>query len=172
MKQQFADRHIAPHEELEDRWQKVYKLLKERFPVKYTIISTVLISKCNFKDRESKMNYLFQLWNSNDTRIPDTGVSEWLLPNANSFSATSWREQLNFQWNDDKVSFRWQKVYKLLKERFPVKYTIISTVLISKPPPFMCKAKVSSHVFVCEVFRFCLLLLWQCFFLFFLHLIK
>jgi len=44
---------------------------------------------------------------------------------------------------------------------------IISTVLILKPPLFMCKAKVSSNVFVCEVFQFCLLLLWQCFFLFF-----
>ena len=34
-------------------------------------------------------------------------VSEWLLFNANSaiFSAISWREQVNFQWNDDEVHF-------------------------------------------------------------------
>ena len=36
-----------------------------------------------------------------------------------------------------------------------MKYTIISTVLILKPPLFMSKAKVSGHVFVCGVFRFC-----------------
>jgi len=35
-------------------------------------------------------------------------------------------------------------------------YTIISTVLILKPPLFICKAKVCGHVFVCGVFRFCL----------------
>ena len=29
-------------------------------------------------------------------------VSEWLLFNAN-FSAVSWREQVNYQWNDDEV---------------------------------------------------------------------
>jgi hypothetical protein len=40
---------------------------------------------------------------------------------------------------------RWQKVYKLLKERFPMIYTIISTILILKPPLFMWKAKVSGH---------------------------
>ena len=39
---------------------------------------------CTFKDSESKMNYLFQLWNSYDARIPDQGVSEWLLLSANS----------------------------------------------------------------------------------------
>ena len=35
------------------------------------------------------------------------GVSEWLLFNANSAicSAISWREQVNFQWNDDEVCF-------------------------------------------------------------------
>ena len=33
--------------------------------------------------------------------------SEWLLFNANSaiFSAISWREQVNFQWDDDEVRF-------------------------------------------------------------------
>ena len=33
--------------------------------------------------------------------------SEWLLFNTNSafFSAISWREQVNFQWDDDDVSF-------------------------------------------------------------------
>ena len=35
-------------------------------------------------DSESKMNYLFQLWNSYYARIPDQGVSEWLLLSANS----------------------------------------------------------------------------------------
>ena len=39
--------------------------------------------------------YLFQLCNSYDVRIPDKG----LLFNANS--ALSWREQVNFQWDDD-----------------------------------------------------------------------
>jgi anti-anti-sigma regulatory factor len=36
-------------------------------------------------------------------------VSEWLLFNPNSllinFSAVSWREQVNFQWNDVEVRF-------------------------------------------------------------------
>jgi hypothetical protein len=34
-------------------------------------------------------------------------LSEWLLHNANSaiFSARSWREQANFQWDDDEVHF-------------------------------------------------------------------
>jgi len=33
-------------------------------------------------------------------------VSEWLLFNVNSvISAISWREQVNFQWNDDEVCF-------------------------------------------------------------------
>jgi hypothetical protein len=34
-------------------------------------------------------------------------VSEWLLFNANSaiFSAVSWREQVNFQWDDEEVHF-------------------------------------------------------------------
>jgi hypothetical protein len=31
------------------------------------------------------------------------GVSEWLLFNANS--AILWREQVNFQWDDDEVRF-------------------------------------------------------------------
>jgi hypothetical protein len=31
-------------------------------------------------------------------------VSEWLLFIAN-FSAISWREQVNFQWDDDEVRF-------------------------------------------------------------------
>jgi hypothetical protein len=34
----------------------------------------------------------------------DNIVSEWLLFNANS-SAMSWREQINFQWDDDEVCF-------------------------------------------------------------------
>jgi hypothetical protein len=34
-------------------------------------------------------------------------VGEWLLLNANSaiFSAISWREQVNFQWDGDEVRF-------------------------------------------------------------------
>ena len=34
-------------------------------------------------------------------------LSEWLLHNANLavFSARSWREQVNFQWDDDEVHF-------------------------------------------------------------------
>ena len=34
-------------------------------------------------------------------------MSEWLLFNAHSaiFSALSWREQVNFQWDDDEVCF-------------------------------------------------------------------
>ena len=32
-----------------------------------------------------------------------TGVSEWLLFNINS--AISWREQVNFEWDDDEVRF-------------------------------------------------------------------
>jgi hypothetical protein len=52
------------------------------------------------------MNFLFQLWNSYDARIPGQGVSEWLLLNpTQQFLAISWREQVNFQWNDDKVRF-------------------------------------------------------------------
>jgi hypothetical protein len=35
-------------------------------------------------DSESNMNYLLQLWNSYYARIPDQGVSEWLLLSANS----------------------------------------------------------------------------------------
>jgi hypothetical protein len=35
----------------------------------------------------------------------DNVASEWLLFNANIFSVISWREQLNFQWDDDKVRF-------------------------------------------------------------------
>jgi hypothetical protein len=35
------------------------------------------------------------------------GVSEWLLFNTkfSNFSAISWREPVNFQWNDDEVRF-------------------------------------------------------------------
>ena len=53
------------------------------------------------------MNYLFQLWNSYDIRIPEQGLSEWLLLNTNSaiLYTISWREQVNFQWNYDKVRF-------------------------------------------------------------------
>ena len=66
-------------------------------------------------------------------------------------------------------------MYKLLKERFPMKYIIISTALILKPPLFMCKAKVNGHVFVCEGLLFCLLLVivrtvTQCICLFFILL--
>jgi hypothetical protein len=32
-------------------------------------------------------------------------VSEWLLFNASNFSDISWREQINFQWDDDEVRF-------------------------------------------------------------------
>ena len=48
---------------------------------------------------------------------------------------------------------RGQKSYKLLKERFPMKYayTIISTAFILKTTFFICKAKVSGHVFVWRV---------------------
>jgi hypothetical protein len=31
--------------------------------------------------------------------------SEWLLFNTNNCSAVSWREQVNFQWDDDEVRF-------------------------------------------------------------------
>jgi hypothetical protein len=53
------------------------------------------------------MNYLFQLWNSYDPRIPDQGLRDWFLFNANSsiVSAISWQEQAYFQWNYDKVRF-------------------------------------------------------------------
>jgi hypothetical protein len=39
--------------------------------------------------------------------IQISGMSEWLLFNANSaiFSVISWREQVNFQWDDDVVRF-------------------------------------------------------------------
>ena len=39
-------------------------------------------------------------------RFSSTG-SEWLLHNANSaiFAAKSWREQVNFQWDDDEIHF-------------------------------------------------------------------
>jgi hypothetical protein len=40
---------------------------------------------CNFKDSESKMNYLFQLWDSYDARIPDQGVSECRLTPTKQF---------------------------------------------------------------------------------------
>jgi hypothetical protein len=35
------------------------------------------------------------------------GVSEWLLFNANTakFSAISWREQINSQWDEDEIRF-------------------------------------------------------------------
>ena len=48
---------------------------------------------------------------------------------------------------------RGQNSYKLLKERFPMKYayTIISTAFILKTTFFICKAKVSGHVFVWRV---------------------
>jgi hypothetical protein len=39
--------------------------------------------------------------------VPQTSLSEWLLFNTNSaiFSAISWLEQVNFQWDDDEVQF-------------------------------------------------------------------
>jgi hypothetical protein len=42
-----------------------------------------------------------------DERFYQTVVSRWLFLNANSaiFSAISWREQVNFQWDDDDVWF-------------------------------------------------------------------
>jgi hypothetical protein len=66
----------------EDRWQKMYKLLKERFPMKCTIINTVLILKPPLFMCKAKVfffllsNFLFQLWNSYDARITD----QWVLP--------------------------------------------------------------------------------------------
>ena len=33
------------------------------------------------------------------------GVNEWLLFKFNANSAISWREQVNFQWDDEKVLF-------------------------------------------------------------------
>jgi hypothetical protein len=45
----------------------------------YVVYTARYLNMCNFKDCESKMNYLFQLWNSYYARIQDQGVSEWLL---------------------------------------------------------------------------------------------
>ena len=44
---------------------------------------------------------VFDLWNEKEW------VSEWLFVwhQFSNFSAISWREQVNFQWNDDEVSF-------------------------------------------------------------------
>jgi len=51
-----------------------------------------------------------------------------------------------------------------------MKYTIISTVLILKPPLFMCKTKVGDHVFVYEVFSILPLIIASVFFFVF-HII-
>ena len=58
------------------------------------------------------MFIVFIAWSgSTNTHLTSTyvifGVSEWLLFNANSaiFLAISWREQGNFQWDDDYVCF-------------------------------------------------------------------
>ena len=42
-----------------------------------------------------------------DSNVANEWVSEWLLFSANSaiFSAISWREQANFQWDDDEIRF-------------------------------------------------------------------
>ena len=55
-------------------------------------LSFVNLLNCNYIGLRKNTEYL--------------GVSEWLLFNAN-FSATgiSWREQVNFQWDDDEVCF-------------------------------------------------------------------
>jgi len=50
-------------------------------------------------------------------------------------------------------------VYKLLKERFPMKYTIINTVLTLKPHLFMCKAKVYFFLHIIDtvdMFQMCI----------------
>jgi hypothetical protein len=44
-----------------------------------------LKNRCIFKDSESKMNYLFQLWNSYNARIPDQGVRECCLTPTQQF---------------------------------------------------------------------------------------
>jgi hypothetical protein len=52
------------------------------------------------------MNDLFQLWNS--WHQESTPRSEWViitLRQLSNFSTISWREQVNFQWDDDKVRF-------------------------------------------------------------------
>jgi hypothetical protein len=52
----------------------------------------------------------YNIRSTNKNRLSTTcieWVSEWVLFNANSaiFSAISWREQVNFQWDDDEVRF-------------------------------------------------------------------
>ena len=64
------------------------------------------------------------------------------------YGCLDWQINYSYSYSVDYIKGsedRWQKVYKLLKERFPMKYTIISTILVLKPPLFMCKAKVSGH---------------------------
>jgi hypothetical protein len=76
--------------------------------LKKTIIEDEWVSDCCLTSTQqfimARISYFFEWVSEWVSAYEREWVSEWVLFNANS-SAISWREQVNFQWDDDEVRF-------------------------------------------------------------------